>query len=337
MQRRNGPEGIRVTRVGLVYILLTLLIGLAATNTGNNALYMVASAMLGALVISGLLSRANVRGLGLELKAPGEVFAGRPFHLRLKAIHLRGWLPRWAVLVSISRQATPRLIPYLGRHGIARGDLPLLLQQRGRHRIDVVHLASLFPFGFLRKGLRQAVELEFLVYPQIFDSGPALLERAAHAGARPSSLPGRGHELLSLREFRPGDDPRHIHWKQTARTGELIVIRHEAETGRRLTIVLDNAVGELGDEARAARFERLVSEAATAAVHALARGTAVELITRDQHIPFAGGALQRQRILETLALIQPASGTGQPLAVERRGVPQLRLGLEIEPAAGALA
>lgn len=328
MRRRNGPEGIRVTRIGLVYILLTLLVGLAATNTGNNALYMVASAMLGALVVSGVLSRANVRGLDLSLEPPGEVFAGRPFGLRLSARHRRGWLPRWAILVSISRQGTPRLIPYLRRHGVARGDLPVLIERRGRHVIDAVHLASLFPFGLFRKGLRQAVRLEFLVFPQIFDSGPALLERAAHTGVRPSRLPGRGHELMSLREFRSGDDPRHIHWKQTARTGELIVIRHQAETGRRLTVVLDNAVGELEDEARAARFERLVSEAATAAVHALARGTIVELITREVHLPFAGGAAQRQRILETLALLEPTARTASPLAAARRGVPQLRLGLE---------
>jgi uncharacterized protein (DUF58 family) len=267
MRRRNGPEGIRVTRFGLVYILLTFLVGLAATNTGNNALYMVASAMLGGLLVSGVLSRANVRGLELTLEPPAEVFAGRPFNLRLSARHRRGWLPRWAILVSISRQGTPRLIPYLQRHALARGDLPVLIDRRGRHVIDTVHLASLFPFGFFRKGLRQATNIEFLVFPQIFDSGPALLERAAHTGTRASRLPGRGHELLSLREFRSGDDPRHIHWKQTARTGELIVVRHQAETGRRLTIVLDNAVGELDDGARAARFERLISEACVGARH----------------------------------------------------------------------
>lgn len=332
MQRRRAPEGIRVTRVGLVYILLTLLVGLAATNTGNNALYMVASAMLGGLVVSGLLSRGNVRGLDLQVEPPAEVFAGRPFRMRVTAHHRRGWLSRWEVLVSISRQSTPRLIPFLRRGGIARGSLPVLIERRGRHVIDAVHLASLFPFGLLRKGLREAVHVELLVFPEIFDSGSHFPEQASRGGQQPTPVAGRGHELLSLREFRPGDDPRHIHWKQTARTGELIVVRHQAESGRRLTIVLDNAVGELEDPARAARFERLVSEAATAAVHALARGTAVELVTRDDHVPLASGPAQRRRILESLALLEALPAASRALTVRSTGTAQLRLGLEIEPA-----
>lgn len=331
MQRRRAPEGIRVTRVGLVYILLTLLVGLAATNTGNNALYMVASAMLGGLVVSGLLSRGNVRGIDLRLEPPDEVFAGRPFRLRVTARHRRGWLPRWEVLVSISRQSTPRLIPFLRRRGVAKGSLPALIERRGRHVIDAVHLASLFPFGLLRKGLRESVQLELLVFPEVFDSGSPFPEQAAHGGQQPTPMAGRGHELMSLREFRPGDDPRHIHWKQTARTGDLIVVRHQAESGRRLTIVLDNAVGELRSAARAARFERLISEAATAAVHALARGTAVELVTRDEHIASASGPVQRRRILESLALMQAVPVSSLPLTVRRAGAAQLRLGLESEP------
>src|SRR5581483_578512 len=93
----------------------------------------------------------------------------------------------------------------------------------------------------------------------------------------------------------PGDDPRRIHWKQTARTGSMIFTEREAEEGRRLSIVFDNAVGELATPESRARFERLVSEAATAAVDYLGRGFEVELRTRDERLAFASGGPSSRR------------------------------------------
>ena len=46
MARRTVPEGIRITRVGVWYIALTLLVAVPAANTGNNALYLVEAALL---------------------------------------------------------------------------------------------------------------------------------------------------------------------------------------------------------------------------------------------------------------------------------------------------
>jgi hypothetical protein len=43
---RPTPEGIRITKVGLWFVLFTVIVGVAATNTGNNALYLVLSTML---------------------------------------------------------------------------------------------------------------------------------------------------------------------------------------------------------------------------------------------------------------------------------------------------
>ncbi len=89
------------------------------------------------------------------------------------------------------------------------------------------------------------------------------------------------------------------------------------ERSRRLSIVFDNAVGELKDPAGQSRFERLVSEAATVAVDHLARGFEVELVTRDQTLGFSSGARQRLAVLEALALIQPRARGGEPLGLER--------------------
>lgn len=324
---RPVPEGIRITKVGLWYVLFTVIVSIAATNTGNNALYMVLALMLGVLVASGLLSRQNVRGLEVDLDAPGEIFANRPFHLHFRLRNRGRWSPRWLLLFSVSRKARPLLVPYLPRGGHGVGDAELILPRRGRVSLDAVHVSSLFPFGFFRKGVRYPVELPLLIYPEIFPAASSRLRSPGTVGEEPSRRAGRGHELYTLRGFRHGDDPRSIHWKQTARTGDMVFMEREAETGRRLVILFDNGVGELADDSEEMRFERLVSEAATAAVDHLARGYQVELVTRDQVVGFGRGRRQRRALLEALALVRPVARSRETLRSTDPSAPQLRLGL----------
>jgi uncharacterized protein (DUF58 family) len=328
--RRAVPEGIRITTVGLWYVLFTVLVAIAATNTGNNALYMVLALMFAVLILSGLASRENVRGLEAELTPPGEVFANRPFALGF-TLRSRGRVfPRWFLLFTLSRSAQPLLIPYLPRRGRSAGQLEMMVGSRGHHRFPYVHVSSLFPFGFFRKGVRYRVDFEVLVFPELYPAGSSRPYESEHAGDDASRRGGWGHDLYSLRLFRRGDDPRGIHWKQSARTGELIFTERASERSRRLSILFDNAVGELADPAEQSRFERLVSEAATIAVDHLARGYQVELVTRDRALGFGGGPRQRLAVLEALALLQPLAKGGEPLTSGDPRAPRLRLHMETE-------
>lgn len=67
-----------VTRTGTIYVVVVLLVGVAALNTGNNLLYIIVAAMLAAIVVSGFASAVILRGLELEVRLPDHVFAGRP-------------------------------------------------------------------------------------------------------------------------------------------------------------------------------------------------------------------------------------------------------------------
>lgn len=329
MKRRVVPEGIRITKVGLWFVLLTVVVAVAATNTGNNTLYMVLALMLASLVVSGVTSRLNVRSLGVDLEEPAEVYARRPFAVPFE-VRNEGWfMPRWLLLVALERDGQPRLLPYLERRGSMRGSLELMAARRGLHRFPHLHVGSLFPFGFFRKGARYRVDLEVLVYPELFDASTLHTEETGLQGEGPSRRAAWGHELHSLRAFRPGDDPRGIHWKKTARTGDLIFMERQAELGRRLSILFDNGVGELSREERE-RFETLVSEAATAAVEHLARGFEVELVTRHGRLPFRGGAPQRRAVLETLALVEAVEPEVEPLRTADPMAPRLHLSLDYE-------
>jgi uncharacterized protein (DUF58 family) len=176
------------------------------------------------------------------------------------------------------------------------------------------------------------VDLEVLVFPEIFPAATHTLEEVESLGDDASRRRGQGHGLHSLRQYRRGDDPRSIHWKQTARTGSMIYMERESERSRRLSILFDNGVGELSDEASQGRFERLVSEAATAALDLLSRGYEVELVTRDRALGFAGGPRQRLAILETLALVEPRPRRPEPLVSSDPRAPQMRVHMEAEGA-----
>lgn len=330
LSRRAVPEGIRITTVGLWYVLFTVLVAIAATNTGNNALYMVLALMFAVLILSGVISRENVRGVEAELDPPGEIFANRPFGVGFTLRSRALLFPRWFLLFTLARSGSPLLIPYLPRRGKSVGQLDMMVGARGFHRFPYVHVSSLFPFGFFRKGVRYRVDFEVLVFPELFPAGGSRPDESEQMGDDASRRSGQGHDLYALRAFRRGDDPRGIHWKQTARTGELVFTERTAERSRRLSILFDNAVGELKDPADQGRFERLVSEAATIAVDHLARGYEVELVTRDQSLGFASGSRQRLAILEALALVQPRQRAYEPLLPSDPRAPQLRVHLDLD-------
>ena len=192
--------------------------------------------------------------------------------------------------------------------------------RRGLHRIAAAHLATLFPLGLFRKGMRQRLDREVLVFPQLFP-GPAL-GAAVDLGHRrdPGPRAGWGHDLHSLRVLRPGDDPRRIHWKQTARTGSLIFMEREAERSRRISVVLDNAVDPAHGKAGEERLELRISEAAAAALDYLQAGFEVELVTRTERVEFGAGPRQRRRILETLAAARVGGGVRRAAHRRRRSL-----------------
>ncbi len=88
-----------LTREGMAYLGLALLIGVAALNTANNLLFIVLAAMLSAVVVSGAASAAVLRRLELELIAPQNAFAMRPVTLRVNLHNPRLWMPAFSVKV----------------------------------------------------------------------------------------------------------------------------------------------------------------------------------------------------------------------------------------------
>lgn len=111
LARRVAVERLResfdydVTRVGIVYALVTLVIGIAALNTGNNLLYIVVAAMLAAILVSGIVSAWVLRWLELDIRLPEHVFAGRPVAGRIVLRNPRRLWPSFSIRVVSTRKA----------------------------------------------------------------------------------------------------------------------------------------------------------------------------------------------------------------------------------------
>jgi len=288
-------------------------LGVAAINTGNNLLYLLCSTLLGLVIVSGILSEQTMRGLKVESVRPDEIFAGRPAVLGAWVRNGKRWLASYSVVVEAGTAAgassfhVPRLAPGGRRLVSWEGIMPA----RGRHRLPGLRLATRFPFGLFAKVSRVLLDEEVIVYPSI---GPVAAERlrasVGAAGASPRRR-GRGHELYNLRDYRPGDDHRLIHWRSTARAQVLTVREFETEAG------LDTRIRLCGTgRADPARLERALSEAGSLAVHLLRAGACVELAGPDVLVPAGRGRDQEQRILTALALYRPGAAavplTGGP-------------------------
>jgi len=110
LARRAALERFResfdydVTRAGIVYVLVTLVIGIAALNTGNNLLYIVVAAMLSAILVSGYISAWVLRYLELDIHLPEHVFAGRAVLGRIVLKNPRRVLPSFSVRVVSTRK-----------------------------------------------------------------------------------------------------------------------------------------------------------------------------------------------------------------------------------------
>ena len=98
-----------VTRVGIIYIVIVLLLGVAALNTGNNLLYIIVAAMLAAILVSGVASALVLHDLQLDVHLPEHVFAGRDTVGQIVLRNSRRWLPSFSVnVVSLKKQKSEK-------------------------------------------------------------------------------------------------------------------------------------------------------------------------------------------------------------------------------------
>ena len=228
------------TREGWWFLVATVFIGFGAINTGHNLLFLLWGMMLFLIVASGVLSELGLRGLEVRRAPPPVIHAKTPFLMGIALTNKKRRLPSFSIEVEDLIDGRPidkrcyflklpagRTQETAYRHTFAR---------RGRHRLSGLRLATKFPFGLVQKSRDVASAAEVIVYPALVPVSPAVLRGlpVRHGGSR-QKWRSRDGDFFGLRDFRPGDDPRDIHWRSTARRGVPFVRENEDDEGSEAT------------------------------------------------------------------------------------------------------
>ncbi len=163
-----------VTRVGIVYVVIVLIVGIAALNTGNNLLYIIVAALLAAILVSGFASAIVLRDLELDVRLPEHVFAGRAVLGRIVLRNPRRWLPSFSVNVVPAKkddapkqwewtQATFAVPPGRPpeRQWMHFRDYKLRRVSKAKVQPDIFEGAAYFPYIPARSELKADIELRF--------------------------------------------------------------------------------------------------------------------------------------------------------------------------------
>ena len=316
----TSPRTIRrpAARAGTVALVGLLLLFAGATAQAG-WLFVLAAGVLGAVAAS-LLSRPRLGRARIERIVPVRLRVGDEVAVRIRISTPGAGLPTLRVEDAMGAFEPVALVC----RELARGEEAVAAtvrqaRRRGVYEGGPVHLLTTAPLGLVRSRCTLEVPSAVTVVPRAVDlvGFPALGGAAAssYQGAFQGARVGAGIDYIGVRDYRPGDALRAVHWRSVARTGRLIVREFEDEERARVALVMSGP--DAGDPPDSA-FEALVSAAASIARLAASSGHQVDLVRPDAHLWDAdvlGG-------LEWLAAARPADAPLMPLverAVARTG------------------
>lgn len=279
------------TRSGALFALLLVVMLLGATNYENSLAFALTFWLVAIALVSMHHAHANLLGVQVTRASAAPVFAGDVMRFDISLDHVTGRARR-ALQVSADNGAAGERLD-IGPGESRSIQLTCSADRRGRRRCPRLRIESIYPIGLFRAWSWLQPDVQALVYPR--NVGRDHLP--ARAGGEQQAQPhrARGHDdFLGHRPYLHGDSPRHIDWKASARTDDLLM-RDYAEQ-RSHTLWLDET--QAGSGAREARLSQLTRWVLLADRAGLTYGLRLD----DQRIGPDSGTSQRLACLRALAL-----------------------------------
>ena len=312
------------TKVGWSAAFFVFFVLASAVQSGANLLYFLAALISSVIVLAISYAAVALRKTSLSLSLPRWAFAGEESRCEVFlengkavapviALNIEGDLGSAGRFAAAAASLPPRSKATL--------ELPFAPAARG-----TVHEARLVMWtiglvGFVKRSRKATLPVVMTVYPAIAGvSAPPIPRRPRDSGR---AFTAREGDFAGLREWRPGDSPKHVHWRSSARAGKLLMKEFVLSSHPEALVMLDT-FGREGDA-----FEKVVSRAAGLAVAACSAGYAVRLVWYDQAVRAArdaGGGSLPHVVLRALADIR---------AQEECSFGELRHRAGIEAASGA--
>ncbi len=257
----------------------------------GSILSLAAAAVVVAMVVFDYLRIPHARHLRVERAAPGSVGLGDPAELTYV---IRSDWP-WPVRLQLYDAYPPGISAELqdaelAIDGVTEVSLavPMTGRARGRHSLGDIALRVTTQRGLLARFIRQATTNDVVVVPSLANVRRfrllAMQHRLSEAGVRALKQRGEGSAFAGLRDYVPGDDPRMLDWKATARHGRLIAREQTVERSQVVIPLIDCGRAMTQLAGTFTRFEHVLSSALLLSDVASTGGDRVGLIAFDDQI-----------------------------------------------------
>ena len=298
---------VRLTARGWQALMAGVVTLFVARLIGTTQFHQLAYALLALLLASLVLGVMGSRGLRYSRSLPPatRITAGSNAKLRLLLERSRFGAMKVRVVDSLPE---PRGFEFPGTREKSRIEVPLTFARRGIYELGPAEVKVADPFGLLDFARRFWERTEVVVYPKVYElRGFPLRGGNVEAGTR-GSRGRRGEEFANLREYRRGDDRRHIHWKSLARTGELFVKEFSVQAPRRHTVALD--LRREGIRTQDNEVEDAVSAAASVLTHLARENLPFRLLSTGRSSADTGFASDEDSYWEAMRLLATARADG---------------------------
>ena len=302
-------RSLQITREGAGFIILIFAVGVGAIFTGSNLLYLVVAMCLSLLVVSGILSELALKKISVKSSLPPTVYAGDHFSIPLIIANDKKYFSSYCLRITLIPVDTNRLegntgvtLFHMAPASVDEKNLLVKAVKRGPLRIKGFQISTSFPFGFFCKIKYLPMDDENIVFPSIH---PVRLPLLSDPSVEEQGIVRhQGEEIVALREYRDGDPLNAVHWKSSAKTGNLRVKEFPAGQDQNFTLFLNLNDAQTNRQVADPILEKRVKEAASLAYHLIRGGNAVSLKTQDHfQIPFGKSEPHLERIMRFLALV----------------------------------
>jgi uncharacterized protein (DUF58 family) len=327
--------------VGRYYLLVVFALLAVGLHRSINLLMLLGYALLVMAGLNLLAARRSLRGLQVRRRITEWLFARTPCSVEVQVSN-PSRRPRLGLRLADSGadHAATWYIHWLPGRG--RGSAPsvqtfraeVVLPRRGCYAWGALVASSGYPFGLVERRVSVVAGEDAIVFPAVgwLHRGRFLRHlrsltvqpQQVAVRHRPRAHPAAQAEFHGLRSYHSGDSPRLIHWRTSARRGELMVREFEDEPGDNLLMVVDPTLPAESDYCGVPlreQFEEAISLAATICWEwCRRRGDQLVLATAGPN-PFVleglTGPAHARRILERLAVLECVSGPANPAVIAR--------------------
>lgn len=196
--------------------------GFAAVNTGNNLLFLIVSSLLGFMAVSGCLGWMNLRNLGVTVSLPDEIYDGKDTFVTVRLENRKRFLSAFLLRVHISGKDAR--FPLVEKGCVESDAVTLVFRGRGSKLLEKATVSSPFPINFFVRRRSVSLSVPFTVFPSPREC-PAVggTGKKDARGDAFSRSKGFGGDVAAIRDYTASDPLKLIHWRLSARQGELKV------------------------------------------------------------------------------------------------------------------